>query len=53
MLILPELELIVVTTAQTDDVQPAEAAEQEAAIYEFLVERLFPALDEVEWDFGD
>lgn len=53
VLILPELELIVVTTAQTDDIQPSEATEQEAVIYAFLLDQLFPALDEVEWDFGD
>ncbi len=50
VLVLPELDLIVVTMANTDGTGHDEALEQEAAIYAFLMERVLPALTDANWE---
>jgi CubicO group peptidase (beta-lactamase class C family) len=47
VLVLPDLDLIIVTTANLSNVNPFTAGEQEEAVYSFLLERIFPALTDV------
>jgi CubicO group peptidase (beta-lactamase class C family) len=46
--VFPELNLIIVTTANLDDVDPDTAGQQEAGIGQIVTEIIFPALTDVE-----
>lgn len=48
VLVLPELDLIIVTTAKSENITPDTAGEQEAEIYALFYDVLLPALEEIE-----
>ena len=50
VLVFPALDLMIITTANIDDVDPQTAAEQEGAIYDLIRESIFPALSDVDLD---
>lgn len=49
--VLPDLDLILVTTANLDDVDPETATRQEAGIGEIVLQFIFPALTDAELDY--
>lgn len=50
VLVFPALDLMIVTTANMDNVDPQTSAEQEEAIYDLIRESILPALSDVELD---
>jgi CubicO group peptidase (beta-lactamase class C family) len=48
VLVLPELDLIIVTTATNENIPPDTAGDQEAEIYALFYDVLLPALEEIE-----
>ena len=50
---LPDLQLIVVTTANLEGVTPATSSQQDAAIYEFLLDRVLPTIEDAKWKDTD
>jgi CubicO group peptidase (beta-lactamase class C family) len=48
VLIFPELDLFLVTTANRDGVDPTTADEQETAINELILDKIFPLLVNIE-----
>ena len=49
VLVFPDLDLIIVTTANTGNISPEVSNEQEAAIYSLITEQIFPALTDVDY----